>query len=112
MGLGKGDREGRVDDAYGEGMGCVMVHILLARQHSADELRQGEDGRDSNESWGRDCHSRRVKIRDRTRDPLHAAVGQPDHEPSLGPCGVHSQQRECSSIQGMRWIDNGHLTSR
>jgi hypothetical protein len=90
MGLGKGDRAGRVDDAYGEGMGCVMVHILLARQHSADELRQGEEGRDSNESWGRDYHSSRVQIRDGTRNPLRAAVGQPDHKPGLGPRGVHA----------------------
>ena len=93
-------------------MGCVMVHILLARPHRADELRQGEEGRDGNASWGRDGHSRRVKIRDRTRDPLHAAVGQPDHEPGLGPRGVHSQQWERTSIQGMRRIDNSHLTSR
>jgi len=111
-GLVKGDGKGRVDDASGEGMGCVMVHILLARQHSADELRQGEEGRDGNKSLGGRCHNRCVKIRDCPGDPLHAAIGQLDHEPSLGPRGVHAQQRKRTPIQRRRRIDNGHLTSR
>jgi len=88
------------------------MHILLARQHSADELRQGQESRDGNESVGGRCHSRRVQIRDRTGDPLHAAVRQLDHEPRLGPRGVHPQQWKRPPIQRMRRIDNGHLTSR
>lgn len=93
-------------------MDGLMMHILLARQHSADELRQGQEGRDTNEGGRGRSHSRRVQIRDRTGDPLHAAVRQLDHEPRLGPCGVHPQQRECPPIQRMRRIDNGHLTAR
>jgi len=67
-----------------------MVHILLACQHSVDELRQREERRDSNEGLGRRDHSRRVQIRDGTGEPLHAAVGQPDDEPGLGARGVHA----------------------
>ncbi len=93
-------------------MDGLMMHILLARQHSADELRQGQEGRDGNEGGRGRCHSGRVKIRHRTWEPLHAPVGQPDHKPGLRPCGVHPQQRERTPIQRMRRIDNGHLTSR
>ena len=93
-------------------MDGLMMHILLARQHSADELREGQEGRDSNERVRGRCRSRRGKIRDGTGDPLHAAVRQLDHEPRLGPRGVHPQQRKCPSIQRMRRIDNGHLTTR
>ncbi len=88
------------------------MHILLARQHSADELCQGQEGRDGNESVGGRCHSGGVKICDRTGDPLHATVRQLDHEPRLGPRGVHPQQRKRPPIQRMGWIDDAHLTSR
>jgi hypothetical protein len=93
-------------------MDGVMMHILLARQHSADELRQGEEGRDGNEGWRGHCRSGWGKIRHRTWEPLHTPVGQSDHEPGLGACGVYSQQWERTPVQRMRRIDNGHLTSR
>jgi len=89
-----------------------MMHILLARQHSADELREGQEGRDGNERVGEYCRSRRSKIRGCTGDPLYAAIRQLDHEPRLRPCGVHPQQRKRPPIQRMRRINNGHLTSR
>ena len=93
-------------------MDGLMMHILLARQHSANELRQGEEGRDGNEGRRGYCRSGRVQIRHRPWEPLYTPVGQLDYESGLGPCGVHSQQRERLSIQRMRRIDNGHLTSR
>jgi hypothetical protein len=89
-----------------------MMHSLLARQQSADELREGQEGRDGNERV-RECYrSRRGKICDGTGEPLHAAIRQLDHEPCLRPCGVHPQQRKRPPIQRMRRISNGHLTSR
>ena len=93
-------------------MDGLMMHILLARQHSADELREGQEGRDGNKRVRGDYRSRRGKIRDCTGDPLHTPVGQSDHEPGLGACGVYSQQRESTPVERMRRIDNGHLTSR
>jgi hypothetical protein len=88
------------------------MHILLVRQHSADELRQGQEGRDGKEGVGRRCSSRRGQVRRGTGDPLHTAVRQLDHEPRLRPRGMHPQQRQRPSIQRMRRINNGHLTSR
>jgi len=93
-------------------MDGLMMYILLARQHSADELRQGQEGRDGNERVGECCRSRRSKLRDGPGDPLHAAVRQLDHEPRLRLRGVHPQQRQRPPIQRMRRINNGHLTSR
>ena len=88
------------------------MHILLARQHSADELREGQEGRDGNERVRECSRSRHGKIRDGTGEPLHAAIRQLDHEPRLRPRGVHPQQRKRSPLQRMRRISNGHLTSR
>jgi hypothetical protein len=72
-------------------MDGLMMHILLACQHSADELREGQEGRDGNERMRERGRSRRGKICDCTGDPLHAAIRQLDHEPRLRPCGVHPQ---------------------
>jgi len=93
-------------------MDGLMMHILLARQHSADELREGQEGRDGNERVREGYRSRHVQIRGSTGDPLHAAIRQLDHEPRLRPRGVHPQQRQRPPIQRMRRINNGHLTSR
>jgi hypothetical protein len=59
------------------------MHILLARQHSADELREGEEGRHGNERVRWRYRSRRGKIGDDTGDPLHTPIRQLDHQPRL-----------------------------
>ena len=70
-------------------MDGLMMHILLARHHSADELREGQEGRDGNERVRERCRSSGGKIRDSTGDPLHAAIRQLDYKPRLRPRGVH-----------------------
>ncbi len=93
-------------------MGCVIVNILLAHQHSADEVGEGQERRDGDEGLGASCQHGRIEIGYLTREPLHAAIRQLDEQSGLGPWGGHPQQRERPPIQRMSGVDNGHLTSR
>jgi hypothetical protein len=66
-------------------MGWVIVNILLAREHSADKVGQGQESRDGDEGLGARRQPRRIEIGHLTREPLCAAIRQLDEKSGLGP---------------------------
>ena len=89
-----------------------MANILLARKHSADEVREGQERRDGNEGLGARPPSGRLQMRHLTREPLHTTVRQLDEQLGLRPWRGCPQQWECPSVKRMSGVDNSHLTSR